>query len=143
MSFDEKLNNVVAKHEELQNILATRPTGGTGSSANFQGAGRSDGYRSGGHEYRLTEAELADLTSLIEDPRSDKDVRELAAEELRDLKQKLPEYEREMQLLLLPKDAADEKNAILEVAETGGDEAALLQQIWSHVPAVCRATGGI
>ena len=46
-----------------------------------------------------------------------------------------------MQLLLLPKDAADEKNAILEVrAGTGGDKAALLQQSGPHVPAVCRTT---
>ena len=133
MSFDEKLNNVVAKHEELQNILATRTDleGQEVARISKELADLTDIVRVV-TEYRLTEAELADLTSLIEDPRSDKDVRELAAEELRDLKQKLPEYEREMQLLLLPKDAADEKNAILEVrAGTGGDEAALLQQIWS------------
>ena len=110
MSFDEKLNNVVAKHEELQNILATRTDleGQEVARISKELADLTDIVRVV-TEYRLTEAELADLTSLIEDPRSDKDVRELAAEELRDLKQKLPEYEREMQLLLLPKDAADEK----------------------------------
>ena len=81
-------------------------------------------------EYRSAEAEREDLTSIIEDPGSDKDVRDLAEDELRFLKQKLPELEREMQLLLLPKDAADEKNAILEVrAGTGGDEAALFAAI--------------
>ncbi len=127
MSLNEKLNNVVAKHEELQNILATRTDleGQEVARLSKELADLTDIVRAV-TEYRLTEAELADLTSLIEDPRSDKDVRELAAEELRDLKQKLPELEREMQLLLLPKDAADEKNAILEVrAGTGGDEAAL------------------
>ena len=127
MSFNEKLNNVVAKHEELQNILATRTDleGQEVARLSKELADLTDIVRAV-TEYRLTEAELEDLTSLIEDPSSDKDVKDLAEEELRDLRQKLPELEREMQLLLLPKDAADEKNAILEVrAGTGGDEAAL------------------
>ena len=127
MSFDEKLNNVVTKHEELQNILATRTDleGQEVARLSKELADLTDIVRVV-TEYRLTEAELEDLTSLIEDPSSDKDVKDLAEEELRDLRQKLPELEREMQLLLLPKDAADEKNAILEVrAGTGGDEAAL------------------
>ena len=127
MSFNEKLNNVVIKHEELQNILATRTDleGQEVARLSKELADLTDIVRAV-TEYRLTEAELKDLTSLIEDPSSDKDVKDLAEEELRDLKQKLPELEREMQFLLLPKDAADEKNAILEVrAGTGGDEAAL------------------
>ena len=53
-------------------------------------------------------------------------MRELAEEERRALAARLPELERQVRLLLLPKDAADEKSAILEIrAGTGGDEAAL------------------
>ncbi len=127
MSFTEKLDNVVAKHEELQNILTTRTDleGQKVARLSKELADLTDIVRAI-EEYRSAEAEREDLTSLIDDPDSDKDVKDLAEEELRDVKQKLPELEREMQLLLLPKDAADEKNAILEVrAGTGGDEAAL------------------
>ena len=127
MSFTEKLDNVVAKHKELQNILSTRTDleGQEVARLSKEFADLTDIVRAV-EEYRSAEAEREDLTSLIEDPDSDKDLKDFAEEELRDLKQKLPELEREMQLLLLPKDAADEKNAILEVrAGTGGDEAAL------------------
>src|SRR5438874_12371769 len=50
----------------------------------------------------------------------------MAEEELRQLKQRLVGLDQEVKLLLLPKDEADERNAILEVrAGTGGEEAAL------------------
>ncbi len=127
MNLTEKLDNVVAKHEELQNILATRTDleGKEVARLSKELADLADIVEAVA-EYRSAEAERQDLTSLIEDPSSDRDVKDLAEAELRDLKQKLPNLERQMQLLLLPKDAADEKNAILEVrAGTGGDEAAL------------------
>ena len=70
--------------------------------------------------------ELADLAELVADPDNDTEMRSLAEAELAVLKDRLPELERQVTLLLLPKDEADEKNAILEVrAGTGGDEAAL------------------
>ncbi|MGB5948606.1 MAG: peptide chain release factor 1 [Parvibaculum sp.] len=57
---------------------------------------------------------------------SDKEMAGIAREELDRLDEELPLLEREVQLLLLPRDAADERNVILEVrAGTGGDEAAL------------------
>ncbi|MEO1251121.1 MAG: peptide chain release factor 1 [Pseudomonadota bacterium] len=56
----------------------------------------------------------------------DKDMASLAAEELEELREALPALEREMQLLLLPKDKADDSSVILEVrAGTGGDEAGI------------------
>lgn len=55
-----------------------------------------------------------------------KDMADMAREEIGRLDDVLPQLERELQLMLLPKDAADERNVILEVrAGTGGDEAAL------------------
>jgi peptide chain release factor 1 len=75
---------------------------------------------------RGIQSEMADLAELIADPDSDAEMRELAEQEFAELKEKQPALEKQMQILLLPKDAADEKNAILEVrAGTGGDEAAL------------------
>ena len=57
---------------------------------------------------------------------ADAEMRALAGEELNAAKARLPEIERQVQLMLLPKDEADEKNAILELrAGTGGLEAAL------------------
>ena len=55
-----------------------------------------------------------------------RDMAEMAREEIARLNEDLPRLEHELQLMLLPKDAADERNVILEVrAGTGGDEAAL------------------
>lgn len=55
-----------------------------------------------------------------------KDMAEMAREEMERLNELLPALERDVQIMLLPKDAADERNVILEVrAGTGGDEAAL------------------
>lgn len=64
----------------------------------------------------------ADAREMLNDP----EMAEMAREELNELNARLVELERNMQLLLLPKDAADELNVILEVrGGTGGDEAAL------------------
>lgn len=77
-------------------------------------------------DLRRARAEVDDLEALIADPRTETDVRDLAREEAQTLKLKLPELERRVRLFLLPKDEADERNAILEVrAGTGGEEAAL------------------
>ena len=110
--------------------------GGTGSSANFQGLADLTDIVQELTEYRLTEAELADLTS-ISKIKIRQRCEELAAEELQDLKQKLP---LSADILLLPKDAADEKCDFEVRAGTGGDEAALFATDGPHVPAVCRAT---
>ncbi len=56
----------------------------------------------------------------------DPDMAELARDEFYDLKERLPELEREVQILLLPRDADDSADVVLEIrAGTGGDEAAL------------------
>jgi peptide chain release factor 1 len=71
---------------------------------------------------RLLREELAGLRDMLGDP----EMAEMAEAELPDIEARLPEAERALSLLLLPKDAADEKSAILEIrAGTGGDEAAL------------------
>ena len=68
---------------------------------------------------------MINLAQMVTD-NSDPEMRQLAEEEFLALKTRVPVLEREVQIMLLPKDEADEKNAILEVrAGTGGDEAAL------------------
>ena len=77
-------------------------------------------------ELRQAEAELDDLKSMLADPATDKEMRELAEADLEDVEGRIETLGEEMQILLLPKDEADDKNAILEIrAGTGGDEAAL------------------
>jgi peptide chain release factor 1 len=69
---------------------------------------------------------VKDLEAMIADPACDPEMKAMAQEEFHELQHTIPQLTRNVQLALLPKDAADEKNAILEVrAGTGGDEAAL------------------
>ncbi len=75
---------------------------------------------------RSAEKEKEDLTALIDDPTSDKEMISMARADLEALEPRREELERQLSIQLLPKDAADERSAILEVrAGTGGDEAAL------------------
>ncbi|MGB0314841.1 MAG: peptide chain release factor 1 [Parvibaculales bacterium] len=75
-------------------------------------------------DYRAALSEAEDLRALIAG--DDAEMAELAELELPALDEKLPDMESALEILLLPKDSADELNVIVEVrAGTGGDEAAL------------------
>ncbi|MDR3494219.1 MAG: peptide chain release factor 1 [Ancalomicrobiaceae bacterium] len=75
---------------------------------------------------RQAEGELAGIEHLIEDPATDVEMRALAAAERDEARERVAQLDREVKLALLPRDAADDGSAILEVrAGTGGDEAAL------------------
>jgi peptide chain release factor 1 len=77
-----------------------------------------------GARYRRICDEIDNARGMLDD--DDGEVRELAESELKDLEGQRDAMEREIRLLLIPKDPNAEKNAILEVrAGTGGDEAAL------------------
>ncbi|MYZ49526.1 peptide chain release factor 1 [Propylenella binzhouense] len=77
-------------------------------------------------ELQAAKAELAETAALVEDPGTDREMRALAEDELSLLEEKVEALSKELQILLLPKDAADERSVILEVrAGTGGDEAGL------------------
>jgi peptide chain release factor 1 len=78
------------------------------------------------NNYRETEGRLSEAELLQDDPQSDPEMVDLAIEEAAELRNSLSEYERQLKLELLPKDAADDSSAIVEIrAGTGGDEAAL------------------
>ena len=77
-------------------------------------------------DYERALSEAADLDAMLDDKSVDREMRDLAEMELPDVKERIEVLEKEIQVLLLPKDAADEKSAILEIrAGTGGSEAAL------------------
>ena len=76
-------------------------------------------------EYKQAKQDIEDSLALLEEE-NDEEMRELAKEELSDVKKRVEELEQELKILLLPKDPNDDKNIILEIrAGAGGDEAAL------------------
>jgi len=126
VGLDEKLSRVLDRKSELEALMQD-PAG-------------LDGER-----FRDLSMELAELTPVAEQvvelrrcrqdldeartlaaDEADPEMRKMAEEEAREIEARLPELEKAVQRALLPKDAADQKNAILEIrAGTGGDEAAL------------------
>ena len=76
--------------------------------------------------WRQAAGDAQDARAMIDDPATDRDMRDLAEAEAREAGERAQALERDIQIALLPRDAADEGGAILEVrAGTGGDEAAL------------------
>lgn len=122
MSIAHKLDQIVARQAELQAALSS----GTLDSQKFVAVSKE--YSELGplveavNAWRKAEQELKETEALATDP----DMKAMAEEEAAAIKKRLPELEQAVKRMLLPKDAADEKNAILEIrAGTGGDEAAL------------------
>jgi peptide chain release factor 1 len=76
--------------------------------------------------YRSAAAEIADLEAMIADPATEPAMREMAHAEKPALEDKCEALAKELRVALLPKDAMDDRNVILEIrAGTGGDEASL------------------
>ena len=76
--------------------------------------------------YRAANAELAGIDALIADPATEPEMRGMAEAERETLAARSVELARQIRVALLPKDAMDERNVVLEIrAGTGGDEAAL------------------
>lgn len=76
-------------------------------------------------EYKACKQAIEDSLQMLEEE-SDEEMRELAKEELNESKARVEELEKELKILLLPKDPNDDKNVIVEIrAGAGGDEAAL------------------
>jgi peptide chain release factor 1 len=76
--------------------------------------------------YRHAQTQIEDADSLIADPQTESEIRNMAEEERAELRQRLETLGHDLRLALLPRDAADDSSAIVEIrAGTGGDEAAL------------------
>lgn len=125
MSFTDNLHKVLRRHDELRDMLSA----GTLAAEAFTKAAREYAELTPVAEavtaLRSLEKELAELSTMIESE-TDVDMRRMANAEYEDKKAQLPTLTRQVQLLLLPKDSADERNVILEIrAGAGGDEAAL------------------
>ena len=127
MSLDDKLDRVVARHEQLSELLANTdgsdPQEFVKLSKEYAELNEVvDAIRS----LRGVRDEIAGLNEILADSETDAEMRELADVELEELRAQEPDLEQKLKLMLLPKDEADTKNAILEIrAGTGGDEAGL------------------
>lgn len=126
MNLEEKLNQVLAHFEELREKLSSSME----DPAEFAKLSKeySDltpiAEKITEHQQLLQEKES--LQELLEDASLDKELHDLGQEDLQRVRDRLPQLSREIQLLLLPKDVDDDRNAILEIrAGTGGEEAAL------------------
>lgn len=122
----EKMSAVIARQEELASLMSASSVNAAAFAAMSREYAEISPIVEKAKALRALRAEVAGLEEIIGDAATDKDMRSLAESEIRALEEKLPEVERELQLLLLPKDSADDRSAILEVrAGTGGDEASL------------------
>lgn len=127
MSLERKLERVVAHYDELRDAVAAHAAPDSPDYARMlkEFADLTPVVEQIA-ELRDAEKELSDLSELMQDPQTDSDMRSLAEEEYYAIKERIPALEHGVKVLLLPKDEADSRNAILEVrAGTGGDEAAL------------------
>jgi peptide chain release factor 1 len=126
MSLQDNLDRVTARFAELREALAS-------------GALDSQSFAKSSKEYadlepiaeavgalRAAQREAADLEAMLADAATDAEMRALAEGEVATLRERIPQMERDIQIMLLPKDEADARNVIVEIrAGAGGDEAAL------------------
>jgi peptide chain release factor 1 len=122
---DQKLNALVARHAALERDLATALPPETYVKLSREFAELAPVVEAV-NAYRAAQSELEGVTSLLDDPATDAEMRSIAEAEKPELEGRRAALEQQLRLTLLPKDAMDERNVILEIrAGTGGDEAAL------------------
>jgi peptide chain release factor 1 len=122
---ETRLNQLVARWQTVQGALAQGADQETYVRLSREFA-ELDPIVANINALRKAEQERGELKAMIDDPASDEEMSALAEEEHAALENKIETLERDLKVLLLPKDSADEKSAILEVrAGTGGEEAAL------------------
>ncbi len=125
MAFEDKLDMLVRRHDELNAMLATGSLAGSDFVKYSKEYSDLTPLVETIQAYQQAKRSLDDLKHIVADPKSDPEMRSMAEEEMHDVQKQLPDMTKRVQLAL-PKDAADEKNAIMELrAGTGGDEAAL------------------
>jgi peptide chain release factor 1 len=118
----DRLRAILARRDELQAQLASGELTPERFVALSKEYAEVEPVAQAAAELQRLRGELVDLQAMLDDP----EMRDMAEEELANVKARLPEAERDMAVRLLPKDSADERSAMLEVrAGTGGDEAAL------------------
>jgi len=125
---NRRLDDILHRRQELAEMLADPEI--TSNTSRYTEISREfaeiDPVADEARNFRNIEQQISDNEELLADAGCDPELRELAEQELSELKEALAESSEKLRLLLLPKDPNDNRNIILEVrAGTGGDEAAL------------------
>jgi peptide chain release factor 1 len=122
---EQKHDALIVRHQAVQNELASplAPEAYVKLSREFAELGPIvDTVKA----YREVVAEIDGLDALLDDPGTDAEMRQMAAAEKPGLEQRRAALEQAIKVALIPKDAMDDRNVIVEIrAGTGGDEAAL------------------
>ncbi|NKC29910.1 peptide chain release factor 1 [Falsiroseomonas selenitidurans] len=120
MSLPHKLDRLLSRADEVRHALNTAD--GVQVGALSKELSELEPLVAKVSAYRAAERARDEAEAMLADP----EMRELAEAEYYQLRDSLPQMEREIRLMLLPRDAADSGNAILEIRPAaGGDEAAL------------------
>jgi peptide chain release factor 1 len=122
---EQKLDALLIRHAEVEAAL-----GGQHNSDTFVKLSREfaelEPVVNSIREYRAASRELAGIEALMADPATDPEMRALAEGEKGALQERRDQLAQQVRLALVPKDAMDERNVIIEIrAGTGGDEASL------------------
>jgi len=122
----DKVENIVSRFNELETILAKPDLKKDEFVSNSKEYSNLNDIISYAKDYLKVLEDLKSTKNILEDKSTDKEFYEMAEKELKDLKQQEEDCVKRLKVFLLPKDEADEKNAIIEIrAGTGGMEAAL------------------
>ncbi len=122
----DKVKDIIEKHNLLERELSS----GSIDPKNY--ASKSKEYSNLGNiiliakEYLNIDIEIKDLNQIIEDKKNEGEIVEMAKKDLHEIEKKKKDFENKLKIFLLPRDADDEKNVIVEIrAGTGGLEASL------------------
>jgi peptide chain release factor 1 len=122
----DKVENIVSRFNELETILAKPDLKKDEFVSNSKEYSNLNEIIICAKDYLKVLDDLKSTKNILDDKSTDKEFYDMAEKELKDLKQQEEECVKRLKVFLLPKDEADEKNAIIEIrAGTGGMEAAL------------------
>lgn len=122
----ERIAQIEARRDELSALMSTGDLSGERFVQVSKEYAEIEPVAKAAGEVRRLRAELSTLSHMAEDDAADGELKAMAREEIEEIRVALPEAERSLALALLPRDAADERAAMLEIrAGTGGDEASL------------------
>lgn len=126
MSLEDKLENIKNKYISLGEKLLHPEELGNNFAKYSKEYSDLEPIVNKINEYLKAKNDIEEAKELMTDEGLDAELKKVAEEEIFENNKRLPIIKKELEILLLPKDEADEKNAILEIrAGTGGDEAAL------------------
>ena len=121
MDFKSKLEAILKRYQELTDLLTHEQDTEKIITLSKELSSMEDVVRIG-RDYLSAQEQMAEAEEMMNDAGQDPELKQMATDEFYRLKERLPQMEHEMQLLLLPKDEADDRGVVLEVrAGTGGE----------------------